>query len=52
MLNEGGKKMIAILMNLTPKNISNLRARLNKKMFNADKGAKDFNGMIINFTSS
>ena len=43
---------IAILMNMTPQNISNLRARLNKKMFNTDKGAKDFNEKIINLTSS
>ena len=43
---------IAILMNLTPQNISNLRARLNKKMFNTDNGAKDFNEKIIILTSS
>ena len=43
---------IAVLMNLTPQNITNLRARLNKKMFHADKGAKDFNEKIINLTSS
>ena len=42
---------IAVLMNLTPQNITNLRARLNKKMFHADKGAKDFNDKIINLTS-
>ena len=41
---------IAILMNLTPQNISNLRARLNKKMFHTDKGARDFNEKIINLT--
>ena len=43
---------IAILMNLTSQNISNLRARLNKKMFHTDKGAKDFNEKIINLTPS
>ena len=43
---------IATLMNLTPQNISNLRARLNKKMFHTDKGARDFNEKIINLTSS
>ncbi|MBR6262236.1 MAG: hypothetical protein IKR05_03370 [Prevotella sp.] len=43
---------IAILMNMTPQNISNLRARLNKKMFHTDNGAKDFNEKIINLTSS
>ena len=42
---------IAVLMNLTPQNITNLRARLNKKMFHTDKGAKDFNEKIINLTS-
>ena len=43
---------IAVLMNLSPQNITNLRARLNKKMFHADKGAKDFNEKIINLSSS
>ena len=43
---------IAILMNMTPQNITNLRARLNKKMFNIDKGARDFDEKIINLTSS
>ena len=43
---------IAILMNMTPQNITNLRARLNKKMFHADKGARDFDEKIINLTSS
>ena len=43
---------IAVLMKLTPQNISNLRARLNKKMFHTDKGARDFNEKIINLTSS
>ena len=43
---------IAILMNMTPQNITNLRARLNKKMFHADKGAKDFDEKIINLTLS
>ena len=41
---------IAILLSMSPQSISNLRARLNKKMFNADKGAKDFNERIINIT--
>ena len=41
---------IAILMNMTPQNISNLRARLNKKMFQTEKGAKDFNEKSINLT--
>ena len=39
-------------MNMTPQNITNLRARLNKKMFNIDKGARDFDEKIINLTSS
>jgi len=43
---------IAILMNMTPQNISNLRARLNKKMFQTEKGAKDFDDKIINLASS
>ena len=43
---------IAILMNMTPQNITNLRARLNKKMFHADKGARDFDEKIINLTLS
>ena len=43
---------IAALMNLTPQNITNLRARLNKKMFHSDKGAGDFNERIINLTPS
>ena len=42
---------IATLMNLSPQAITNLRARLNKKMFHTDKGAKDFNEKIINLTS-
>ena len=41
---------IASLLSMSPQNISNLRARLNKKMFNTDKGAKDFNERIINLT--
>ena len=32
--------------------IVNIRARLNKKMFHADKGARDFDEKIINLTSS
>ena len=43
---------IAILMSMTPQNITNLRARLNKKMFHADKGARDFDEKIVNLTSS
>ncbi len=43
---------IAVLMNLSPQNITNLRARLNKKMFHADKGARDFDEKIINLSSS
>jgi len=43
---------IAILMSMTPQNITNLRARLNKKMFHGDKGARDFDEKIINLTSS
>ena len=43
---------IAVLMNLSPQNITNLRARLNKKMFHTDKGARDFNEKIINLSSS
>ena len=43
---------IAILMNLSPQNITNLRARLNKKMFHGDKGARDFDEKIINLASS
>ena len=42
---------IATLMNLSPQAITNLRTRLNKKMFHTDKGAKDFNEKIINLTS-
>ncbi|MBR6180100.1 MAG: hypothetical protein IKQ77_02695 [Prevotella sp.] len=43
---------IAILMSMAPQNITNLRARLNKKMFHGDKGARDFDEKIINLTSS
>ena len=32
--------------------IVNIRARLNKKMFHGDKGARDFDEKIINLTSS
>ena len=39
---------IAEILDMTPQNISNLRARLNKKMFQTDKGAKDFQERIIN----
>ena len=39
---------IAEILNMTPQNISNLRARLNKKMFHTDQGAKDFQERIIN----
>ncbi|MBR6981743.1 MAG: hypothetical protein IKH88_18195 [Prevotella sp.] len=31
---------IGVLMNLSPQNITNLCARLKKKMFHSDKGAK------------
>ena len=36
----------------TPEHHQPLRARLNKKMFHADKGARDFDEKIINLTSS
>ena len=37
---------IAILLNMTSQSISNLRYRLNKKLFNTDKGAKNFDEKI------
>ena len=43
---------IAVLMNLSPQNITNLRARLNKKTFHTDKGARDFDEKIIDLSSS
>jgi len=39
---------IADILDMTPQNISNLRARLNVKMFKTNKGAKDFHEKIIN----
>ena len=37
---------IAVLLNMTSQSISNLRNRLNKKLFNTDKGAKNFDEKI------
>ncbi len=39
---------IAILLNMTSQNISNLRNRLNKKLFNTNKGARNFDEKITN----
>ena len=41
---------IATLLNMTPQAISNLRARLNERMFKATGGAREFNQRIKNLS--